>query len=201
MSAELLEFFTVYGLAAVPVILAIGQFGVPLPTSILLMTVGALSVEGDISATEAFLWSLAGAVGGDQLGFAVGRFGGQGVRNYVAHKPRLEAQLEKAEAYSARWGAMGVFLTRWLISPLGPMVNVVSGLAGMRWPAFLAWDVAGEAIWVGGYLALGYLFSSSIGAIADLISNAAWLLAAAAVTLFLGWRVVKAARKQTAAAA
>ena len=55
MSAELLEFFTVYGLAAVPVILAMGQFGVPLPTSILLMTVGALSVEGDISATPAAL--------------------------------------------------------------------------------------------------------------------------------------------------
>ncbi|MBO6725363.1 MAG: DedA family protein [Rhizobiaceae bacterium] len=200
MSAELLEFFTVYGLSAVVVILAIGQFGVPLPTSILLMTVGALLVEGDISAAEAFFWSLGGAVAGDQLGFAVGRFGGQGVRNAVANKPRLEAQLAKAEAYSARWGAMGVFLTRWLISPLGPMVNVVSGLARMRWLTFLAWDIAGETIWVGGYLALGYLFSSSISAIADLISNAAWLLAAAAVTLFLGWRLIKAARRQPASA-
>lgn len=200
MSAELLEFFTVYGLSAVVVILAMGQFGVPLPTSILLMTVGALLVEGDISATEAFFWSLGGAVAGDQLGFAVGRFGGQGVRNYVANKPRLEAQLAKAEAYSAQWGAMGVFLTRWLISPLGPMVNVVSGLARMRWLTFLAWDIAGETIWVGGYLALGYLFSSSISAIADLISNAAWLLAAAAVTLFLGWRLIKAARRQPASA-
>ena len=200
MSAELLEFFTVYGLSAVVVILAMGQFGVPLPTSILLMTVGALLVEGDISAAEAFFWSLGGAVAGDQLGFAVGRFGGQGVRNYVANKPRLEAQLAKAEAYSARWGAMGVFLTRWLISPLGPMVNVVSGLARMRWLTFLAWDIAGETIWVGGYLALGYLFSSSISAISDLISNAAWLLAAAAVTLFLGWRLIKAARRQPAGA-
>jgi membrane protein DedA with SNARE-associated domain len=200
VSAELLEFFTVYGLSAVVVILAMGQFGVPLPTSILLMTVGALLVEGDISATEAFFWSLGGAVAGDQLGFAVGRFGGQGVRNYVANKPRLEAQLAKAEAYSAQWGAMGVFLTRWLISPLGPMVNVVSGLARMRWLTFLAWDIAGETIWVGGYLALGYLFSSSISAIADLISNAAWLLAAAAVTLFLGWRLIKAARRQPASA-
>lgn len=201
MSAELLEFFTVYGLSAVAVILAIGQFGVPLPTSILLMTVGALLVEGDISAAEAFVWSLGGAVAGDQLGYAVGRFGGQGVRNYVADKPRVGQQLNKAEAYSSRWGAMGVFLTRWLISPLGPMVNVVSGLARMRWLTFLAWDIAGETIWVGGYLALGYLFSSSISAIADLISNAAWLLAAAIVTLFLGWRLLKAARRQPAGAA
>ncbi|MEX0955801.1 MAG: DedA family protein [Rhizobiaceae bacterium] len=197
MSAELLDLFAVYGLSAVFLILALGQFGAPLPTSILLMTLGALLVEGGISPTEAFLWSICGAVLGDQLGFAVGRFGGQRLRDYVSDRPKLSERLAKAEAYSARWGAPGVFLTRWLFSPLGPMVNLVSGLAGLRWPVFLFWDVAGEAIWVGGYLAIGYAFSSSISAIADVIANAAWLLAALAVTVVLGWRVLKAARGRT----
>ncbi|MBO6719528.1 MAG: DedA family protein [Rhizobiaceae bacterium] len=194
MSTELLEFFSVYGLSAVVVILALGQFGAPLPTSILLMTVGALLVEGDISASQAFLWSLGGAILGDQLGYAAGRFGGSRLRDIVSRRPAYAERLAKAEALSARWGALGVFLTRWLFSPLGPTVNIVSGLARLRWSVFLLWDVAGETVWVGGYLAIGYLFSSSISAIADVIANAAWLLAAAAVTLFLGWRVLKAAR-------
>ena len=198
MSAELLDLFAVYGLSAVFLILALGQFGAPLPTSILLMTVGALLVDGGISPTEAFLWSIGGAVLGDQLGFAVGRFGGQRLRDYVSDRPNLSARLAGAEAYSARWGALGVFLTRWLVSPLGPPVNLVSGLAGLRWPVFLFWDVAGEAVWVGGYLAIGYTFSSSISAIANVIANAAWLIAALAVTLVLGWRVLKAARRQRA---
>ena len=73
------------------------------------------------------------------------------------------------------------------------------GLAGLRWPVFLFWDVAGEALWISGYLTIGYLFSSSISAIADVVANAAWLLAALTVTIILGWRVVKAARKIPAA--
>lgn len=195
MSAELLDLFAIYGLASVFFILALGQFGVPLPTSILLMTVGALLVDGDLSAAQAFLWSLGGAVLGDQLGFATGRFGGNRLRDYVSGHEALARRMATAEAYSARWGAMGVFLTRWLFSPLGPVVNIASGAAGLRWPVFLFWDIAGESVWIGGYLTIGYLFSSSISAIANLVANAAWLLAALAVTLFLGWRVLKAARK------
>ena len=196
MSAELLELFAVYGLLAALLIVALGQFGVPLPTSILLMTVRALMVDGSISPTEAFLWCMGGAVLGDQLGFAAGRFGGQRLRSYVSGRPHMSARLVGAEAYSARRGALGVFLTRWLLSPLGPMANLVSGLVRRRWPVFLFWDVAGEAVWVGSYLAIGYAFSSSIPAIANVIANAAWLIAALAVTLVLGWRLLKAARRQ-----
>ncbi len=198
MIEQVLELFAVYGMPAVFVIMAAGQFGAPLPTSILLLTVGALLVEGDIAGWQAFLWVFTGAVLGDQLGYAVGRFGGERLRTYVAGRKSMTAGLEKAEAYSAKWGGLGVFLTRWLFCPLGPMVNFVSGLTRMRWPVFIAADLAGEVIWVGLYLSLGYLFSSSISTIASIVANAAWLLAALAITLLLGWRVARVARKQAA---
>ena len=65
-----------------------------------------------------------------------------------------------------------------LMGPLGPWVNLSSGLASYSWPRFLAWDVAGELVWVGLYVTAGMVFTDQVSAIAELSSNLAWGLAA-----------------------
>ena len=61
MTETILSIFSVYGAPALFVIVAAGQFGIPLPTSILLLTAGALQANGDLSFWQIFAWALAGA--------------------------------------------------------------------------------------------------------------------------------------------
>lgn len=191
MTELLTGLFATYGLGGMAITIAAAQFGVPLPTSILLMTVGALSAAAEFSPTQAFLWGLGGAVAGDQAGYFVGRFLANPVDRLAARSKPISAGLAAAREFSSKWGRASVFLSRWLVSPVGPWLNLTSGATHLAWPTFTVWGVSGEVIWVAKYMALGYAFSAYISGIADILANAGWALAAIAATGFLGWQLWK----------
>jgi len=190
MTETILSVFSLYGAPALFALVAAGQFGIPLPTSILLLTAGALLGEGDLGYWQVFAWALAGAVIGDHIGYAAGRFAGTAMRDRVNRWPRLRDSLTKAEALSRKWGDGSVFLSRWLFSPLGPWINLTSGLSLHPLHRFTLADIAGEVVWIGGYLALGSLFAQSIAELADIVANAAWMIGAAIITILLGWQLL-----------
>ena len=190
MTETILSVFSLYGAPALFAIVLAGQFGIPLPTSILLLTAGALLGEGDLSYLEVFACALAGAVIGDHVGYAVGRFAGTAMRERAGRWRRLRDSLARAEALTRKWGDGSIFLSRWLFSPVGPYINLTSGLSLHPLHRFALADIAGEVIWIGGYLALGTLFAQSIAQIADIIANAAWMIGAAVITLLLGWQLL-----------
>lgn len=159
---------------------------VPVPTSLIMLSAGAFTAAGDLSLTVTVLGALAGAVAGDQTGFAIGRRGGGLLARIAARPGRRRATLERAQRLVERWGGLGVFLSRWLLSPLGPYVNFVTGAAGMSWARFTLFGTAGEAVWVGLYIGLGHAFAGQIEAVAELAGNLSGFLAAGALTLGLG---------------
>lgn len=200
MTGQLLEFLTVYGLPAAALLLAIGQFGVPLPTSLALLTLGALAANGDADLTTAFIWALAGATLGDQAGFLTGRFVGQSAESRPGFLGGLARKARKAEPKLARWGGAGVFFTRWLITPLGPAINIASGITGLSWASFTLWGTAGETLWVSIYVALGFAFGSNVETLAGILGNLSMALAMLALAGLLGWRLklaVQAAQVRT----
>lgn len=63
-------------------------------------------------------------------------------------------------------------------------MNLVAGGSGYRFGRFLAFDLAGEAVWVCLFAGLGYLFAGSPAAPREASSSLNWwLLAAAVLTL------------------
>ena len=90
MTETILSIFSIYGAPALFVIVAAGQFGIPLPTSILLLTAGALQANGDLSFWQIFIWALAGAVTGDHLGYGRRGEGGQPERTRALWSGREE---------------------------------------------------------------------------------------------------------------
>ena len=90
----------------------------------------------------------------------------------------------------------------WLVAPLGPYVNYVSGLTSFSWPRFALWGMAGEVVWVGLYVGLGFLFADNITAISALLSSISGFLVAFVVAVGLGfWLVhVSKARERKRAA-
>jgi membrane protein DedA with SNARE-associated domain len=178
----------VYGAGIVFVITLISCLGVPVPGSLALLAAGAFAASGDMSIGAGIAAGFAGAVLGDQLGYGIGARGGRLAERLTA-RPGMAALLDQAHVLALRWGAPGIFFSRWLVSPLGPAINLISGMTRYPWARFTLWGVAGEVVWVGLYFGLGFAFGASIAAVADVMGNLAWFLAAAAVTFLLGYRL------------
>src|SRR5438477_507176 len=104
-------------------------------------------------------------------------------------------QLRQARAVADRWGAFGIFITRWLLGPLGPWINLSSGIASYSWPRFLLWDALGEVLWVLMYVMAGKLFSDRIGQIAGLTTSVSWGLVGVLIALLCAWQIVVHVRR------
>src|SRR5439155_15223420 len=71
------------------------------------------------------------------------------------------ARLGSANRFLLRWTGPGVFITRWLLTPLGVPVNLLAGATRFPLLTFLVFDAAGETLWAAIYLLLGYEFGAN----------------------------------------
>lgn len=185
MIEAILAAVPVYGLWIVTLTTYLSCLAVPIPASLVMLSAGAFAAAGDLSGPWAAVLAWAGAVLGDQTGFRIGRRGGS-LASRFAPDGRAATLMTRAETLADRYGGPGVFLSRWLLSPLGPYMNLVAGAARMDWLSFTLWGAAGEACWVAIYIGLGLVFADRIEAVAVLASDFTGLLAAGAVALALG---------------
>lgn len=156
----------------------LAALGVPMmPASLMLLVAGTLAAAGELPVLATALTALLAALAGDQLGYLLGRLFGTRITR------REDATTRRALALLAARGPMAVFLSRWLIAPLGPAMNVAAGAGGLSWPRFFIADLAGEIVWASGYLALGASFAPFIPQISELSKDITTLLAALAVAL------------------
>lgn len=187
-----------YGVPAIYVILAVASAGVPAPVTLLLVVAGSFVAQGDMSMTSVVIAGSLGAITGDQIGYFLGRRGGRKLAARALHFVGGEARLQQAEDATRKYGGAAIFLSRWLITPLGPPLNLTSGITKYPWPKFLLWDVAGELLWVVLYVQLGRIFSDRVETVADTLGNVTWLAVGAAIALVLGWKLVGYLRSEAA---
>lgn len=186
MSETLMALVPEYGLWLIGLITFLSCLAVPVPSSLLMVAGGAFAAAGDLSLVLTAGAAYFGAVIGDQTGFAIGR-SGAGLLTRLENAGKQRKQLfERARHFSDKWGGTGVFLSRWLLSPLGPYVNFIGGASGLNWTLFTVSSAAGEAFWVTIYTGLGYVFSDQIEMVADIAGNLSGLLAAGALAAVLG---------------
>lgn len=141
---------------------------VPIPTSLVMLAGGAFVAAGDLDGSAAFFGAWFGALLGDQSGFAIGRRFGPHLERFTARRASRQRIFGRAMETVRAKGEIGVFFSTWLFAPLGPWVNMAAGMSGLPWLRFSLWDAAGEAIWVAGYIALGYSFAGQLTLISDL---------------------------------
>src|ERR1017187_5599676 len=162
MRDELLAALSQYGSPALFVIVATASVGLPLPVALLLIVTGSLIAQGVMDAWLAITLGCAGSVIGDMIGYSLGRFGGARLVRRFSHLLGGMKGLNRAQQHVRSWGWAGVFFTRWLITPLGPWVNLASGVTRYPWGRFLLWDVLGECLSVALYVGLGWIFSDRV---------------------------------------
>jgi membrane protein DedA with SNARE-associated domain len=186
-----------YGAAVVGLATFLSCLALPIPASAVMLAGGAFVASGDLALPAVAAAAFAGAVAGDQTGFRAARRSGRAIEARLAQTPARAAVLARARAFVERWGVTGVFLSRWLLSPLGPWVNLVAGAAAMDPLRFTVSGALGEALWVAIYVGLGYAFAANIDALSAILGNAVAAVTALAVAAGLGVLLVRAARRRT----
>ncbi len=186
MIDTLLALVPAWGTGIVALATFLSCLALPIPSSLIMLTAGAFVAAGDLSLAATAGAAFAGAVAGDQAGYAAGRWGGARLDRLMVAGSAPARRIARARTLAERWGGPGVFLSRWLFSPLGPYMNFVAGAARLDWAGFTAWGTAGEAIWVAVYVGTGFAFAGQIEAAADILGNFSGALAAGAVALMLG---------------
>ncbi len=189
LSDSLLLAFETYGLPALFGLVFLAALGIPLPMTLLLLVIGSLAQQGDLPLLSMAIFVGLAAVLGDQLGYAVGRWSGPHVVAGLSRRLGAAARLEQASASMTRWGGASVFLTRWLLTPLGPWLNLTCGLTRFSYPKFLAWDALGELLWATLYISLGWFFSDRVQALSETLGDITWAIFGLAAALYFAWRL------------
>lgn len=198
MTDWLLGLVPQYGLWLLAATTFLSCLALPIPASVLMLTAGGFAAAGDLVLWQALLAAAAGGVAGDQLGFWAGRGLGSGVLGKLRKDPARDKLLAKADALMDRQGLVAVFLTRWLLSPLGPYVNLIAGSTHYPWGRFTMAGVAGEGVWAGLYVGAGFAFGGNIAAASDAIGSFLGMIGGAAAVLALGYWLFNSAAGQAA---
>jgi membrane-associated protein len=178
VTEQLLTLVTSYGLLALFGVLVLAAIGVPFPATLLLIAAGSFASQGEMNLVQVLMVASVGAILGDQIGYTLGRWG-----------------LGRAERFTTRWGGASIFFSRWLVSSLGPWINLTSGITAYPWTRFVLWGVLGELVWVGLCVMIGNLFSDRVQYLADVLGNLTWVIIGSFVALVLGWSLFQSFRR------
>ncbi|HEY0606905.1 MAG TPA: DedA family protein [Herpetosiphonaceae bacterium] len=180
-----------YGLPVLFGVVLLASLGAPLPATLLLLTAGAFVADGDLSMWWVFGLGTVAAVLGDHLGYSIGRWGSQRLIDRLSRWGGGASRIEQAEAAARRWGGIGIFLSRWLLTPIGPVINLTSGIARYSLPAFFCFDIAGEMVWVGSYVTLGRVFSDQVQDLSGVLGNLTWVIVGIVTMALLAWMLLR----------
>jgi membrane-associated protein len=145
-------------------LLAFGEsaafIGLVLPGETALLLGGVLAGTGRISLPLILMIAVVAAVGGDSVGYEIGRFGGPAIRAGRAGRFVGERRWVAAERFVQRRGGWAVFLGRW-VGLMRALVPAIAGMTRMPYRRFLLFNAAGGAIWSAAVVTGGYLAGAS----------------------------------------
>lgn len=177
MNEELLQLVLAYGVLVLAPVLLGAAVGLPLPASLLMVAIGAFARAGQLNLPLFLLCAVGATLVGNAIGYALGRRGGAGaLARWSARLKGGEAAILRAERLFARWGNVAVLLSRFPLSPLSAVVNVLAGVGRYPFRVFALYNLLGVTLWAGFYAGAGYAFSASWDVLADLLGSAAQVL-------------------------
>jgi len=153
-------FLREYGVAAAFAVVFFESFGAPVPGESMVIGSALLAAKGDMNIGPLLGAVWLAAVLGDNVGYAIGRFGGR--RLVLRHGARVgitEPRLVKVEAFFKRFGGEIVLVARFVVV-LRQLNGITAGTVAMPWAKFVLYNALGAALWtaVWGYgaYALGH---------------------------------------------
>lgn len=132
-----------------PVILAFAALDAVapiVPSETLVVAAAALSASGRLSLPLVLVAAMAGAMLGDNTGYAIGRLLGHRIEPWLSASPSRKQRLTWARRQLAQRGGTFIVVSRFV--PGGRTVTMIaSGMFAMRWRQFAAFDFVAAVLW------------------------------------------------------
>lgn len=157
--------------------------GILLETSVLvglvvpgdtIVLVASTGVEGAAQYFGLVAAVIVGALCGESIGFALGRYFGPKIRASRLGRRIGERHWVRAENYLDRRGGIAVFLSRFL-PVLHSLVPVTVGMSAMRYRKFIAWTAPACVLWAFAYVTVGSAAAGSYRELSQQLHTAGYL--------------------------
>jgi membrane protein DedA with SNARE-associated domain len=190
-----------YGYLAVAGLVLLEDFGVPVPGETILILGAVYAGTGRLNIVLVGLLAFLGAVVGDNIGFAIGHFGGYRlVERYGRYVFLTPERLDKTTAFFNRHGGKIIVVARF-VEGLRQANGIIAGTTGMHWAKFVAFNALGAALWVGVWTTIGYFAGDNINTIYNDAIRYSQYLAIAVGILVVAYVARRALRARAARAA
>jgi membrane protein DedA with SNARE-associated domain len=190
-----------YGLWAIGLLITLEDFGVPVPGETILIAGAIYAGAGRLNIVALGVVAFVAAVTGDNIGFAIGHFGGRALAlRFGKYVFLTEERLDKAERFFDRRGSIVITFARF-VEGLRQANGIIAGITGMHWLRFLVINAIGAALWVGTWVTIGYFAGNNITTVYHYITLYSYYVLAGLVVLIVGYIVGRRRRRRRAAAA
>lgn len=153
-----LEFFVQYAYGILFLWVLVEQLGIPVPSVPLLIAAGTLSATHRIHAVPAFAAILAACLVSDSVWYHLGiRYGSRVVKLVCRLSLEASTCVKKTETSFSKNGAVTLLFAKF-VPGLSTVAPPIAGQTGMAYSKFLAYDLAGSAIWAAAYFFGGRFF-------------------------------------------
>jgi membrane protein DedA with SNARE-associated domain len=189
-----------WGYLAVAAFVFLEDFGVPVPGETILIAASVFAGAGRLNIVVVAVVAFAAAVLGDNIGYAIGRFGGsRAVARWGRYVGLTLARVEKATMFFGRHGGKIIVVARF-VEGLRQANGIVAGISRLSFFRFVSFNALGAALWVTLWCCVGYFAGNHIVTIYDDFSRySLYLLAAGGVAA--GALVVRVMLRRRARAA
>ena len=146
-----------------------------------------------------FIISFSALICGDNTGYYIGRIWGSKALNWIERSKRWNRlippqRIAQSRQYFRHRGGWAIFLSRFLFSALGGIINLLSGSELYPYRYFLLLDSSGEALGAIIPLSLGYVFGASWEAVGDVLGYSSFLILSLLIVIVLVSRLIRNAR-------
>ena len=180
-----------YGLWAIFVLVLLEDFGIPVPGETVLIAGAVYAGSGRLNIVAVGVVGFVAAVLGDNIGYAIGRFGGHAVvLRWGRYVGMTAERLNKAQDFFNRHGGKIITIARF-IEGLRQANGIIAGIIEMRWLKFVAFNALGAALWVGTWVTIGYFAGQHIATIYHYITQYSYYLLILLAVAFVGYVVYR----------
>jgi membrane protein DedA with SNARE-associated domain len=185
-----------WGYWAVLLLVMVEDFGVPVPGETILIAAAIFAGAGRLNVVAVGVIGFVAAVVGDNIGFAIGHFGGRALAlRWGKYIFLTEERLAKAEYFFHRHGGKIIIVARF-IEGLRQANGIIAGISGMHWRRFVFFNAIGAALWVGTWVTLGYVAGNHIGTIYHYITQYSLYALIAVVVLVAAFIIMRVLRRR-----
>jgi membrane-associated protein len=130
-----------------------------LPGDSILFIAGTVVATADLNVHLLVVVLIAAAIFGDTINYSVGHYIGPRVFDKPDSRWLKQEHLRRTQAFYDKYGGVTIIIGRF-IPIIRTFAPFLAGVAGMKYPRFLSYNVVGAVAWITSLVYAGYLFGN-----------------------------------------